>query len=151
MLNARSDVQKFALIFGIVYALVGLLGFIPGALQRAPAGAPALQLDSAYGYLLGIFPVNSVHSVLHLLVGVLGVAAARTLTSARTYSRVVAVVFALLTIMGLIPDLNTTFGLIPLFGADVALHALTTLVAAYFGWFDAHARRSSAQTAAARG
>ena len=62
-----------------------------------------------------------------------------------------AVVFALLTIMGLIPDMNTTLGLIPLFGADVALHALTTLVAAYFGWFDADTRRSPAQTAAARG
>ena len=36
--------------------------------------------------------------------------------------------------MGLIPGLNTTFGLIPIFGNDVWLHALTALIAAYFGW-----------------
>jgi hypothetical protein len=151
MFNSRTSIQKFALIFGIVYALVGLLGFVPGVLQPPPTGAPTLQVDSAYGYLLGIFPVNALHSVVHLLVGLLGVVAARTLASARTYSRAVAVVFALLTIMGLVPNLNTTLGLIPLFGADVALHALTTLVAAYFGWFAAETRHSRAQTAAARG
>ena len=99
-MNPRTSIQKFTLIFGIVYAVVGLLGFVPGVLQPPPAGAPMLQVDSAYGYLLGIFPVNALHSVVHLLVGMLGVVAARTLASARTYSRVVAVVFASLTIMG---------------------------------------------------
>ncbi len=34
--------------------------------------------------------------------------------------------------MGLIPVLNTSFGLIPIFGHDVWLHALFALAAAYF-------------------
>ena len=149
-MNDRTSVQKFALIFGVVYALVGLLGFIPGLSQAPPSGAPALQVDSAYGYLLGIFPVNLPHNLVHLLVGVLGIVSARALGSARTYSRAVAIVFGVLTVMGLIPDLNTTLGLIPLFGADVALHTATTLAAAYFGWFASDARRARTQTAAAR-
>ena len=36
--------------------------------------------------------------------------------------------------MGLIPVLNTTFGLVPLFGHDVWLHAGTAALAAYFGF-----------------
>jgi hypothetical protein len=50
-------VQRFALIFGIVYALVGLLGFVPGVLQPPPADAPRLAVGTADGYLLGAFPV----------------------------------------------------------------------------------------------
>jgi hypothetical protein len=140
-MNDRTSVQTYALIFGIVYALVGLLGFVPGLLQPPPSGAPSLQVDSAYGYLLGIFPVNLLHNLVHLLVGVLGVVSARALNSARAYSRAVAIVFGVLTVMGLLPQFNTTFGLIPLFGSDVALHAVTTVAAAYFGWFASDARR----------
>jgi hypothetical protein len=39
-----------------------------------------------------------------------------------------------LTVFGLIPGLNTLFGLTPLFGHDVWLHALTAIIAAWFGW-----------------
>jgi hypothetical protein len=149
-MNDRTSVQKFALIFGIVYAVVGLLGFVPGLLQAPPSGAPALQVDSAYGYLLGIFPVNALHNLVHLIVGVLGIVSARALGSARTYCRAVAIVFGVLTVMGVLPDFNTTLGLIPLFGADVVLHAATTLAGAYFGWFASDARSASARSAAAR-
>jgi hypothetical protein len=131
----RTGVQKFALLFGAVYALIGLLGFVPGALQPPPAGAPALSVGTAYGYLLGVFPVNATHDLIHIVVGVLGIVAASHLGRARLYCRAVAVVFALLTVMGLVPGADTTFGLAPIFGADVALHAVTTLASAYFGWF----------------
>jgi hypothetical protein len=38
--------------------------------------------------------------------------------------------------MGLIPGLRTTFGLIPLYGADIGLHAALALGGAYFGWMN---------------
>jgi hypothetical protein len=38
--------------------------------------------------------------------------------------------------MGLIPGLSTLFGLVPLFGHDVWLHALTAIIAAWFGYRD---------------
>jgi hypothetical protein len=39
--------------------------------------------------------------------------------------------------MGLIPALNTLFGLAPIHGHDVWLHGGTAIIAAYFGWFAA--------------
>ena len=134
-MNARTLVQKFALIFGIVYALVGLLGFVPGLVQPPAPGNPPLAFDAGYGLLLGLFPINLLHNLVHVVVGVAGVMSASRFASARAYSRALAIVFGLLTIMGLVPGLDTTAGLIPLFGADVLLHALTALAGAYFGWF----------------
>jgi hypothetical protein len=139
-MNTRTSVQTFALIFGAVYALVGVMGFIPALLQSPPANAPDVRVDTLYGYLLGLFPVNVLHDVVHLAIGVLGILAARRFASSMTYCRVVAILFAVLTVMGLVPGLDTTLGLIPIFGADVALHALTTLASAYFGWFAPEAR-----------
>jgi hypothetical protein len=37
-------------------------------------------------------------------------------------------------VLGLVPGLNTVFGLVPIHGHDVWLHAGTALAAAYFGW-----------------
>lgn len=36
--------------------------------------------------------------------------------------------------MGLIDPLDTTFGLVPIFGNDIWLHAVSALAAAYFGF-----------------
>jgi hypothetical protein len=139
-----TSVQKFAVGFGIVYALIGLLGFVPGVLQPPPADAPGLSVSTAYGYMLGVFPLNVLHDLVHIVVGVIGIAMAGRLVAARTYCRAVAIVFAVLTIMGLVPGLDTTFGLIPIFGADVLLHAVTTVASAYFGWMAPETSRRAA-------
>lgn len=133
--------RYFALIFGIIYVLVGILGFIPAAIQSPPAHAPQhIAVDSLYGYLIGLFPVNIVHSLIHLAVGIWGIYAYRSFGNSRSYARALAVIFGVLAIMGLIPLLSTTFGLAPLFGHDVWLHAITALIAAYFGWASAEER-----------
>jgi hypothetical protein len=44
------------------------------------------------------------------------------------------VICALLTLMGLLPFLNTTLGLVPIYGNDIRPHALLTAVAANFGF-----------------
>src|SRR5688500_6569337 len=111
-MNARTSVQEFALVFGVDYALVGILGFVPGLLHAPPADAPVLVSGTSYSYLLGIFPVNLVHNLIHIVVGLIGIVAARGLSTARGYSRSVAIIFGVLTIMGLVPGLNTTFGFI---------------------------------------
>lgn len=126
--------RYFALIFGIVYTLVGLIGFVPAFLQEATPGNPPVSLDTLHGNLLGIFPVNILHTIVHLLLGVWGILAYRSLDASRTYARSVAIIFGVLAVMGLIPGLQTTFGLIPLHSNDVWLHALSALLAAYFGW-----------------
>ena len=135
-------VRYFALILGIIFLLVGVLGFVPAALTPAPADAHALHVTNpGHGYLLVLFHVNVLHNIVHLVFGLWGVLAYRTFDASRLYSRVVAVSYLLLTVMGLIPGLNTVFGLIPIHGNDVWLHLVIGLVAAYFGWATAPAAR----------
>ena len=126
-------IRTFALILGIIYLLVGIAGFIPGLVQHHP-DLPPIAVDSLYGRLLGLFPVNVLHSIVHLLIGLWGLLSSRSLGASRLYGKGLAIIFGLLTILGLIPGLNTVFGLVPLFGHDVWLHALTAIVAAYFGF-----------------
>lgn len=128
------QVRSAARIFGIIYLLVGILGFIPGISPPAPAGAPPLALSAFYNYVLTLFAVNWLHSVVHLGIGLWGIAAAGSLLGSRSFFRTVAVIFGLLFILGIIPATNTVFGLVPLFGLDAGLHLVTALVAAYFGW-----------------
>jgi Domain of unknown function (DUF4383) len=126
--------QSFARLFGWLYVAVGILGFIPGIVQPTPVGAPVLAADTGYGYLMGLFPINMLHNLVHIGLGAWGIAAAGSWLSARMYAKSLAVFYGVLAVMGLIPLLNTTFGLIPIFGHDVWLHALTAAVAAYFGY-----------------
>jgi hypothetical protein len=126
--------RNFALVFGVVFLLVGIAGFVPGLVSPVHPGHPTIAMDSGYGLLLGLFPVNIVHNAVHILFGVWGLATFRSLGGAKTYARGVALIYAVLTIAGLVPGLQTLFGLTPLFGNDVWLHAVLALVAAYFGW-----------------
>ncbi len=126
--------RTFALIAGIAYLGAGLLGLIPAALMPPPADAPPTSFTLLYGYLLGLFPVNVLHSAGHLAIGFWGIAASRDATGAKVYGRSLAILYGVLAVMGLIPGLNNVFGFIPLHGHDVWLHAGTAAIAAYFGW-----------------
>jgi hypothetical protein len=126
------NTRTFALIFGIVFLAVGVAGFIPGLSQPLHEGHPAVTGDA--GQLLGLFPVNELHNGVHILFGLWGLAASRSLGGAMLYARGVAIIYALLTVAGFVPSLQTLFGLVPLYGNNIWLHALLALVAAYFGW-----------------
>ena len=125
--------RTFALIFGIVFLLVGVAGFVSPALLH-PHDYPDVTVNAFEGDVLGLFPVNALHSLVHVLFGIWGLMASRGLGASVSYARGVAVSYAVLTVMGFIPPLDVTFGLIPLFGNDIWLHALLAIVAAYFGW-----------------
>jgi hypothetical protein len=84
--------------------------------------------------LLGLFPVNLLHNLVHLGVGIWGLASGNSFPRARGFARGLAVFYGLLTVMELFPGLHTMFGLVPLFSHDIWLHALTAVAAAYFGW-----------------
>jgi hypothetical protein len=124
--------QMFSRLLGIVFVIVGVAGFIPGL---TPAHVhPDLRVQAASGMELGLFPVNVLHDIIHIAFGVWGIVAASSFDAARAYARVVAIAYALLTVLGLIPATNTTFGLVPIYGHDIWLHALLALAAAYFGF-----------------
>jgi hypothetical protein len=131
------SIRTFARVFGIVFLLVGIMGFIPPLLtnpEQHPHGRHGVTVTAFEGYLLGLFHVNVLHSLVHVLFGVMGLAMARRHDSARLYARIVAVSYLLLAVMGLVPRLDTVFGLIPIHGHDVWLHLLLGGVAAYFGF-----------------
>ena len=119
-----------ALVFGIVFAAVGVAGFMAAP---PPPDAPPLAIEHGHGLALGMFPVNTPHNVVHLLFAVLGIAAWAG-GWARGYFQFLAVAYGLLAVLGLIPATSTTFGFIPIWGNDVWLHALIAGAAAYFGF-----------------
>ena len=125
------NIRAAALVFGVVFLLAGVSGLFA---SPPPPAAPPLTVGHGHGLALGLFPVNTIHNVIHLLFGVLGVLAWRGVGSARGYFRTVCVAYLLLAVLGLIAATKTTFGLVPIWGNDVYLHALLAVGAIYFGF-----------------
>jgi len=125
--------STFALLAGLAYLAAGLLGLVPALLTPPPPDAPPTTFTLLYGYLLGLFPVNVVHTALHLAIGVWGIAAWRSSNPAM-FARAIALLYGTLAVLGMIPLFNTLLGWIPIHGNDVWLHGMTAAVAAYFGW-----------------
>jgi hypothetical protein len=125
--------RTFALVFGTIFLVVGILGFVPALVT--PAHDAGLSVHAAHGYLFGLFPVNAMHNLVHIVIGIWGILGSRSLGGALVFSRGVAVIYGVLTVLGLFPATNTLFGLAPIHGHDVWLHAASALVAAYFGFF----------------
>lgn len=136
--------KRFALILGIVYLLIGVMGLIPGLITEV--AHEGVTVNALEGNLLGIFPVNIVHTLVHLVIGLYGIVASRSWDASRSFAAVVGVLFGLLFLMGLIPGLNTLFGLAPLGGADIVLHLLTSLLGLYF-WLVVGRRADDVRTA----
>ncbi|HVL78270.1 MAG TPA: DUF4383 domain-containing protein [Sphingomicrobium sp.] len=129
------NTRTFALVWGIVFLGLTATGLIPGLLHPPAADAPDLAVDTMHGRGLGIWPFNILHTLVHLAFGIWGLVASRSWDAARTFAKAVAIVYGMFVVMGLIPGLNTTFGLVPLYGNDVWLHVLLAAPAAYFGFF----------------
>jgi hypothetical protein len=134
-------IRQFALIIGAIFTVAGIAGFIPGLNQmHYSATEHGLMVETAYGYLFGLFPVNVLHNLVHLGIGIWGLVASRDTLPSRAFSRSLAIIYGLFAVMGLIPGLNNVFGLVPLWGHDIWLHALTAIPAAYFGWVHGESR-----------
>lgn len=117
----RDLARLFALAIGVVFLLVGVLGFL---------------LNPSGGELLGIFAVNVVHNLIHVVVGVLGIAAAYTGRS-RLFAQGLGVVYLLVGVLGLIPGLapdGMLLGLVHINMADNILHLVVGALSALVGF-----------------
>lgn len=117
----RTSVNRLvATIFGAVYLLVGLLGFaVTGGVDF---------IDTEGGLLLGIFEVNPLHNIAHLLIGAaLLIAGLSNLAAARRVNIVVGAVYLLLGIVGFFL-VDTELNILALNTADHFLHLASAIV-----------------------
>ena len=105
--------RSLALVLGLAYLGLGALGLMPGALA-------------------GLFPVNPGLALIHLVMGAWAIAAFVGRTSAATYIRSAAFVFAALALVGMLHGLDQF--LMPLDGPNVWLHLVTAAVAGFVAW-----------------
>jgi hypothetical protein len=132
----RTSAQNFALIFGVVYALIGVLGFFVSGFDNF-AG-------ETYNDELVIFPVNPLHNLVHLALGALWVTSAGRHDRARQANLVIGGILGLVTILGALGVLR--FLAIESFGSpDNFLHLVTAALSLYFG--TAGAETAEARTA----
>ena len=88
-----SPNRLVATVFGAVYLLVGLLGF------AVTGGVGFLAADG--GLLLGVFAVNPLHNIAHLLIGAaLLIAGLSNARAAKTVNIVVGAAYLLLGVAG---------------------------------------------------
>lgn len=109
-----------ALTFGVVFLLVGILGFVPGVTSNLD------QLSSGGHHsgaeLFGLFQVSVLHNVVHLLFGVVGIAAGLRPRFAAAYLVGGGLVYAVLTVYGFVVDHASSANFVPVNTADNWLH-----------------------------
>jgi hypothetical protein len=118
--SGRTSVQTAAMAVGVVFLLVGVLGFIPGVtthydqMRMAGHGSGAL--------LLGIFQISVLHNLVHLLFGIAGLMMARSFSGARTYLVWGGAIYLVLWLYGLVIGHDTPANFVPVNNADDWLH-----------------------------
>lgn len=119
-----SPARLYCTLVGGAVAIAGLLGFFYSSGFETGVGGVRSDTDE----LLGIFAVNGWHNLLHLGLGVVGLAAASSAYAARTYALAVGLAYVLLAIWGLVFDDNgVILGLLPIDDQDNVLHLLLGL------------------------
>ena len=122
-MRERSPVQVAALLVGVAFLLVGILGFVPGITTNLYSGLDfAGHMGDAK--LLGLFQVSILHNVVHLLFGIAGIALAKTYFGARTYLIGGGIIYLVLWIYGLVVDMGSDANFVPVNSADNWLHFL---------------------------
>ena len=119
----------FALVFGVVYLLIGIVGFaVTGFENFAKDGDKALI----------IFEINPLHNIVHIAVGALLIGGARAHATAKSVNLLVGATYGLVAILGI-------FGALEFLSinkgadADNFLHLFTAIAALYFGTAGAEA------------
>ncbi len=117
----RSSPNRLvATIFGAVYLLVGALGF------AVTGGVGFIATEG--GLLLGVFQVNPLHNIAHLLIGgALLIAGLSSVVAAKTVNVIVGATYLLLGIVGFFL-VGTALNILALNTADHFLHLASAVV-----------------------
>jgi hypothetical protein len=108
-------VKSFALLFGIVFLVVGILGFFP-------AITPPMEGGDG-GMLLKIFHVNTAHNIIHLASGIVFLLCGMAgVGAARAFFKIFGLVYGLVAILGFMNGDKPLLGMVANNMADVWLH-----------------------------
>jgi hypothetical protein len=121
--RTSSLISTVATLVGIVFLLVGVLGFVPGITSHYSD----LQFMGHHSHakLLGLFEVSILHNIVHLLFGVAGLAAGRaTASAARGYLVGGGIIYLVLWVYGLVVGMGSKANFVPLNNADNWLHLI---------------------------
>ncbi len=116
----RDPLSMVAGLFGIVFLLVGVLGFVPGIVSSHDSLEFAGTESQAE--LLGIFQVSVLHNIVHILFGVAGLVMARTAAGAKLFLIGGGAIYLVLWIYGLVIDKASNANFVPVNTADNWLH-----------------------------
>jgi Domain of unknown function (DUF4383) len=113
-MQPASPARLYATVVGTVLTIAGIIGFF----YSSSFGSPG-NVDEVFG----IFAVNGWHNVLHLVTGLLGLAAAGY--AARTYALAFGLLYVVLAIWGfIIGGGDSILGIIPINAEDNVLHLI---------------------------
>ena len=116
----NSPNRIVATVFGAVYVLVGLLGF------AVTGGVGFIATEG--GLLLGVFQVNPLHNIAHILIGgALLVAGLASAAAAKAVNTTIGAVYLLLGIAGFFLA-GTAANILALNTADHFLHLASAIV-----------------------
>jgi hypothetical protein len=142
---AETPVQKVALVFGIVFLIVGIAGFIPGLTTNFETMQFAGHESGAM--LLGLFQVSILHNFVHLLYGIAGLAFARSYAGSRNYLIWGGVVYAVIFLYGLFVTGDHPANFVPLNAADNWLHIVLAVAMVALGFALTRGRDRGVRTA----
>lgn len=118
--QTAHPVRRAAQAVGVVFLLVGVLGFVPGV--TSDYGTMQFAGHESGAKLFGLFQVSVLHNLVHLGFGVAGLALSRTASGARTFLVGGGAIYLVLWLYGLVVDHNSTANFVPLNTADNWLH-----------------------------
>ena len=118
-------VKSAAILFGIVFLAVGILGFVPGVTTDVN-GMPML---------LGIFHVNTAHNFVHIASGVVfllcGMAGAG---ASRMFFKIFGIVYAVVAVLGFVKGDGLLLNIISNNTATTWLHVVLALAMLWLGF-----------------
>lgn len=119
-------IKRAVLIFGWVFLLIGIMGFIPALRMGGGEG---------YGYLLGLFAVDSLHNWVHILTGAAALAVGyRSEAASRLYFKIFGIVYTLVALLGFVYGNSPLLGIMAHNMIDAVFHLLIAATALYLGF-----------------
>ena len=110
--------KPFAIIIGIAFVVVGILGFVPHV--------------TVNGLLLGIFAVDTMHNWVHIVSGVVALATSCREKAAKLYFQIFGIIYALVAILGFV--MKGHILMMQMNMADNYLHIALAIILLYFGF-----------------